>query len=425
MKRFVFHLIYILAIAIAATSAIVLVDGNTAWLAALAALTAVAIAVTAIFALRQNYRKCALMLEAVTNNDFTMRFHDKDSAFNQLLANLSEIIRNMKIQSSQAERYYQLIINQVNAGIFTLDSKGDVRLCNNCTLKLFGFSTFNNIVQLDRIDPDLKFCFLGMSPGETLLLDIPSIKTAVKVSVTMSSIEMNGSTIRIFALNDIHSALDKNELEAWSRLTRVLTHEIMNSVAPIHALSDNLLADNSSCDGRTREKIEIIRNTAADLMAFTESYRKFSSIPKPQKRLVYVSELIAGATELMEDSLKDVELTVTSEPDNLIVNIDKILMDRVVVNLLRNAVEAKASKIQLKATYDVNDIVHIDISDNGIPIPDECREQIFVPFFSTKQSGSGIGLAVTRRILDLHDGSISLAQPVRKPFTKTFRISLR
>lgn len=425
MRRFLTHLAIIATIAVMASAAVVFFSGGAVALFAVAAVAAVAVAVAGITAIRRASSKCNLILEAVRNNDFSLQFHDNDRALNGMLSDLAGIVKDMKIQAKQAEQYYRLIINQVNAGIFTLDEKGNVRLCNNCALDFFGFSTFNNIVQLDRIDPDLKFRFLGMSPGDALPLSFRNKEKSVSVSAGMSIIEMKDGCLRIYVMNDIHSALDRKELEAWSQLTRVLTHEIMNSVAPIRALSDNLLGELNSSDSRTKEKIEVIRDTSADLMAFTESYRKFSSIPKPEKRLVYVKELLSVATELMETKLKDVRLTVAVNPDDLIVNIDKVLMGRVVVNLLSNAAEAGASHVSIKASCNENDIVTIDVSDDGAKIPDECRSQIFIPFFTTKPSGSGIGLAVSRRIVDLHNGNISLIQPVRPPFTKTFRLSLR
>lgn len=200
----------------------------------------------------------------------------------------------------------------------------------------------------------------------------------------------------------------------------VLTHEIMNSIAPINALSDSLLP---TASGTMKEKIEVIRDTSASLMAFTETFRKFSAIPKPQRQLVYVADLISEATTLLSESIANASVKIHTEND-LIVNADRTLMVRALVNLLHNAVDAGATKIDICSRSCSDDSVVIDISDNGSPIPEECRDRIFVPFFTTKQNGSGIGLAVARRVLSLHDGGISLIQPTDAPYTKTFRMSL-
>ena len=221
-------------------------------------------------------------------------------------------------------------------------------------------------------------------------------------------------------LTDIHNALSHKEVDAWINLTRVLTHEIMNSIAPINALSDSLLP---TASGTMKEKIEVIRDTSASLMAFTETFRKFSAIPKPQRQLVYVADLISEATTLLSESIADASVKIHTE-NGLIVNADRTLMVRALVNLLHNAVDAGATKIDICSRSCSDDSVVIDISDNGSPIPEECRDRIFVPFFTTKQNGSGIGLAVARRVLSLHDGGISLIQPTDAPYTKTFRMSL-
>ena len=218
----------------------------------------------------------------------------------------------------------------------------------------------------------------------------------------------------------VGNALSHKEVDAWINLTRVLTHEIINSIAPINALSDSLLP---TASGTMKEKIEVIRDTSASLMAFTETFRKFSAIPKPQRQLVYVADLISEATTLLCESIANASVKIHTEND-LIVNADRTLMVRALVNLLHNAVDAGATKIDICSRSCSDDSVVIDISDNGSPIPEECRDRIFVPFFTTKQNGSGIGLAVARRVLSLHDGGISLIQPTDAPYTKTFRMSL-
>lgn len=425
MKLLILQIVVIALPAAASAAALLSTDCPYAAVAvlgvALAALVWIAVA-----SLRRTLGKFRLVLEAMRNNDFTMRFPGAgERDINRLLADLSGIIKGIREESKRHEVYYRLIIEQVNAGIFALDQDGNVRLCNGYALRLFGLSVFTNVAQIDRIDSDLKQKLLAMQPGDTLIQEFRLGEEDVSVSVGMSVVEQRGGRVRLYVMNNIHTALDRKEVEAWINLTRVLTHEIMNSVAPIHALSDGLLqGDSSAMDERTKEKIGVIRNTASDLMCFTEAYRKFSAIPRPQRKLVYVSEMVDETTALLKDSLSGVELTVDVRPSDLIANADRMLLNRAIVNLLQNAVEADASHVAVRAFADGNDAVVIEISDDGIPVPRECRDRIFVPFFTTKSSGSGIGLAATRRIAMLHDGSISLIQPVGDGFTKTFRITL-
>ena len=224
--------------------------------------------------------------------------------------------------------------------------------------------------------------------------------------------------------------INSNEVEAWVKLTRVLTHEIMNGIAPINSLCGQL----QDCTDREklREGLETIQNTSSSLIRFTEDYRKFAAIPAPVCRLFSVREFLERIILLFKGC--GAEFAVEVLPAELIVNADKALIERVVVNLLKNSVESGASHVKVRAGC-INELeqVAIDVSDDGQPVCDDIKDQIFVPFFTTKENGSGIGLPVSRRIMSLHNGSLQLIRPssrqygfsdnVRQPvYTKTFRL---
>ena len=351
--------------------------------------------------------------------EYLKRFRIIDSEYeiNALLDSLTEIIKLSKSGAELRERYYKAIIDRVNAGIIAIDSNGNVRICNDNALKMLGMKYAANTAAINRSLPGFDNIIADSTVAGTTIVGCGKDKN---LSVSVSGFVHDGNTTTVCVLTDIHNALSHKEVDAWINLTRVLTHEIMNSIAPINALSDSLLP---TASGTMKEKIEVIRDTSASLMAFTETFRKFSAIPKPQRQLVYVADLISEATTLLSESIANASVKIHTEND-LIVNADRTLMVRALVNLLHNAVDAGATKIDICSRSCSDDSVVIDISDNGSPIPEECRDRIFVPFFTTKQNGSGIGLAVARRVLSLHDGGISLIQPTDAPYTKTFRMSL-
>lgn len=375
--------------------------------------------------------KVKLMVEAIRNNDFSMRFHDKNNnGVNRALEKISAIIRDEKQNARRNERYYGLIMDKVNAGIFAADEKGKVELCNDGMLKLLGVSAFTYLEQLERIDKELKNELYAMQPGEVKMLSYKMKNGENRISASRSMISFERKMIDIFVLNNIYHVINSNEVEAWVKLTRVLTHEIMNSIAPINSLSEQL---GGCTDGeKLRQGLEVIHDTSSELMKFTENYRRFAILPAPVCRLVSVNELVNRMIQLFKGF--PVEFDSQVLPQELIINADEALIGRVIANLLKNSIESDAAHIRI-AAYCINEQeqVAIDVSDDGKPIDDQIREQIFVPFFTTKAEGSGIGLSVSRRIMSMHNGSLHLIQlspelPNRlrmgqkNLYTKTFRM---
>lgn len=375
--------------------------------------------------------KITLMLEAIRNNDFSMRFHDRNNrAVNRALEKISAIIREDKQNARRNERYYGLIMEKVNAGIFAADENGCVEICNDKMLELLGVNVFTHLEQLEKIDVRLKDELFGMQPGEIKMLSYKMENGGGEISASRSRISFEKKVLDIFVLNNIYHVINSNEVEAWVKLTRVLTHEIMNGIAPINSLCGQL----QDCTDREklREGLETIQNTSSSLIRFTEDYRKFAAIPAPVCRLFSVREFLERIILLFKGC--GAEFAVEVLPAELIVNADKALIERVVVNLLKNSMESGASHVKVRAGC-INELeqVAIDVSDDGQPVCDDIKDQIFVPFFTTKENGSGIGLPVSRRIMSMHNGSLQLIRPssrqygfsdnVRQPvYTKTFRL---
>ena len=222
--------------------------------------------------------------------------------------------------------------------------------------------------------------------------------------------EFGGKMLRVISVGNIHEELDSKEVESWEKLTRILTHEIMNSLAPVTSISHTLLSANA--DAATMQQgLETIHTTSDRLLRFVDSFRAVTRIPAPQKAPFYLSELVAEACSLT--AREGVEVEVSIEPEDTMLYADRALMSQVVVNLLKNATEALADfegerKISIHSTIDAEERIQIEITNNGSAIPAEVAENIFTPFFTTKADGSGIGLAVSRQIIRHPGGTLRL-----------------
>ena len=313
------------------------------------------------------------------------------------------------------EKYYELIMNSVNTGIIVLDDIGNIYQSNNEALRLLGLSVFTHVKQLARIDDKLQATIANILPGDKHQISFVNERGTVNLSIRVSEMTLQEKHVRILAINDINSELDDKEIDSWIRLTRVLTHEIMNSVTPITSLSDTLLSIHEDADSEIRNGLEVISTTGKSLISFVESYRKFTHIPTPEPSLFYVQKFAERMINLARyhNNFPNITINIHIEPTDLIVYADEKLITQVVLNLLKNAMQAIGSEqpdgqIELNASCNPDESVIIEVSNNGPCIPPEEAEHIFVPFFTTKEGGSGIGLSISRQIMRLSGGSIAL-----------------
>ncbi|MDR1644575.1 MAG: PAS domain-containing protein [Tannerellaceae bacterium] len=369
---------------------------------------------------KRNARKVAFMFDAIDNADHTFRYAESERSSNDKLVNRSlnriiQILFQAQADTIQKEKYYELILNSVNTGIIVLDDNGYIFQSNNEALRLLGLSVFTHVKQLRRLGEGLEDFFTHIRPGDRHQISFNNERGTIHLSARASEMTLRNKHVRILAINDINSELDDKEIDSWTRLTRVLTHEIMNTVTPITSLSDTLLSLHGNADKEIRNGLETISSTGKSLISFVESYRKFTHIPTPEPTLFYVHRLAERMLQLAANQKDYPHITFAAniQPEDLIVYADESLINQVVLNLLKNAMQAIGNertdgRIELRACCNEQEAVIIEISNNGPSIPPEDAEHIFIPFFTTKESGSGVGLSISRQIMHLSGGSITL-----------------
>ena len=380
-------------------------------------------------------RQVIFMLNAIENDDFSFKFSSdsplrSDILVNRTLNRITAIIQKAKVDAVQKEKYYELILNSVNTGIIVADENGNIFQTNNEALKLLGLSVFTHLKQLYKISPDLPDILQNVGPGEKQQTSFVNERGTVHLSVRTSKMVINDTKMCIYAINDINSELDDKEIESWIRLTRVLTHEIMNSITPITSLSETLLSLHKNANKDIRNGLEVISSTGKGLIDFVESYRKFTHLPTPQPSLFYAAGLAERIKQLTQcnNTLTGTPIIISIEPHDLIIHADEKLITQVMLNLVKNAMQsignAADGLIQIKGYCNPDESVSLEIMDNGPGISPEMADHIFIPFFTTKEGGSGIGLSISRQIMRLHGGTLTLkSSPSKKEtaFILTFK----
>lgn len=369
---------------------------------------------------RQHAHKVLFLLDAIANHDYTVHFTetdvpDNDRLINQALNRMTQILYQIATDTAQREKYYELILECVNTGIVVLNSKGAVYQKNSEALRLLGMEIFTHVKQIRNIDVHLMELLESCRPGDKLQAAFTNERSSVNLSIRVSGITIHQEPLRIVALNDINNELDEKEIDSWMRLTRVLTHEIMNSVTPITSLSDTLLhLVDEKKENEIHQGLQTISQTGKGLLAFVESYRQFTHIPTPVPTLFFVKDFIERMVQLARHRYPDTSIAFHTSvtPDDLILHADENLIAQVVTNLLLNAMQAldqqADGRISIRAYCNEAEAILIEVTNNGPCIPPEIAEHIFVPFFTTKEGGSGIGLSISRQIMRLSGGSITL-----------------
>ena len=355
------------------------------------------------------------VFNAVQNDDYSFRFTEnpnitRHALVNQSLNRIKEVMDNAKMQIREREKYFQLIMECANVGIVVVMENGTVAQTNTKALRIVGMERLNHIDQLRILSEELCDAMHRIEPGAQLTARFTNEIGDQNLVLSCSAMEFEGKQLRVISIGNIHEELDRKEVESWEKLTRILTHEIMNSLAPVTSISHTLLS--SSGDAETmRQGLETIHATSDRLLRFVDSFRAVTRIPAPQKVPFYLSELVAESLSLIPH--EGIEVEVSIEPEDTMLYADRALMSQVMVNLLKNATEALMAhdcerKITIRSTIDAEERIQIEITNNSSAIPAEVAENIFTPFFTTKTDGSGIGLAVSRQIIRLHGGSLRL-----------------
>lgn len=368
----------------------------------------------------KRFRSIHTLLEALKNQDYSFRLPQKNNEINKTLNQITELLQSDKLSVTQQEKYYERIINSMSIGVIVTDNDFNIVKCNDEALKLFNRSTLTHITQLSTWD-NFDNTLIELSPKEKRHVLIKTPQKELNISVHLDYITLRGSVLRIFTINDIHTEIDRNEFDSWIKLTRVLTHEIMNGIAPISSLS-NIMKQEKNIPGNIREGLEAISSSSQSLINFVESYRRFTRIPTPVPALINVPVMLKQIKELNGN----IKINTYIEPDDLMIYADESLILQVITNIVKNAIEATADiknrEIRIKAYSAENDIVKIEISNNGATIPKNELNEIFVPFFTTKKDGNGIGLSISRQIMILSGGNLTVSSEPNSKFTTTFTL---
>lgn len=350
---------------------------------------------------RRNIKKVTFLFDAIDNGDFSFSFptekrFKEDKILHQSLNRIKLFLQHTREEQMDREKYYEQILNAVDTGILVVDSHDNILQHNQAALRLLDTDV---LTHMNQVKGKLKDEHLAKHETQAMLKD---------------------KHVRIIALSDVSHELSNQEVDSWIKLIRVLTHEIMNTITPVTSLSETLLTRVTE-DKDLKQGLETIHKTGTELLAFVNNYRRFTHVPQPQPALFYVEPFLERMALLCNH---EVEISVS--PKDLLVYADESLLSHVVTNLLKNAVEAfkekeKLSFIRLQAYANVQESIIIDVSNNAGLIPEDVASHIFIPFFTTKPEGSGIGLSLSRQIMRVSGGSLSLHQDKAQGIT-TFRI---
>ena len=366
---------------------------------------------------RRNIKKVSFLFDAIDNGDFSFYFptekgNKEDKILHQSLNRIKFFLQHTREEQMEREKYYEQILNAVDTGIMVVDSHDNILQHNQAALRLLDTDV---LTHMNQVKGKLKDEHLAKHETQAMLKD---------------------KHVRIIALSDVSHELSNQEVDSWIKLIRVLTHEIMNTITPVTSLSETLLKELNNEEqnaaelqpteqAKLKQGLETIHKTGTELLAFVNNYRRFTHVPQPQPALFYVEPFLKRMAMLCNH---EVEIEVT--PKDLLAYADESLISHVVTNLLKNAVEAfnglqseptTKPSIRLHAYTNEKEAVIIDVSNNAGLIPDDIAYHIFIPFFTTKPEGSGIGLSLSRQIMRVSGGSLSLHQDKAQGII-TFRI---
>ena len=394
----------------------------------------IAWSITTFLLIRRNRRinnRIKFLSEAVAGGDFSFTFPEQnrrhsDRVTAESLNRIRDMLARARQETIDKERYYAQILENVRTGIVAYDEQGFVTQTNSAAASLFGLPVLTHIRQLDRVSKGLADMLLVAAAGDTRTLTLHDVESTRQLSLQVSQSRIRDRNLRILVVNDIHNELDNKEIDSWISLTRVLTHEIMNSVSPITSLSESLRTLVPDTSSELYKGLDVIHSTGRGIEGFVESYRQFTHIPTLAPTLFYVRGLVEHAVQLVQSVPENtrIDFRWSVEPGDMLLHADENLVGRVLNNLLKNAVEAIGQGndgwVEVRGFLNERGDVVMEVSDSGGPIPPEVEERIFIPFFTTKTDGSGIGLSISRQIMRLSGGTLTLRTRPNTTFVMTF-----
>jgi PAS domain S-box-containing protein len=395
-------------------------------------LIATLLTINLISYLNSTNKKIRFFFDSVRNDDSNLSFPDetRNPALKELYKSMNKVnhqIQQLKIENRQQEQYFRTLLEHLAAGIITYNDKGFILHANSSAKKLLSIDVLTHIQQIERKDLKLFETIRNIKPYERKLIAVAAEGGEIQLSLKATSFKTNENELVILSIQDIKNELDEKEIESWMKLIRVLMHEIMNSITPITSLSESLskiysiggnpvLPEQVSAKtiATTLQGLNVIKEQGKGLMSFVESYRKLTKVPEPEKKLFRVADLMDRVQILYNslDNSNKIDLSVSLNYPDLEIFADQNLISQVLINLLKNALEANENNvggmIKITASEVPGNHSEICVIDNGPGIPEENIDEIFVPFFTTRQNGSGIGLSISRQIMRVHGGNLKV-----------------
>ena len=390
-----------------------------------AILTAV---VTSLTTSKRMRKKVAYMLDALEDKELNFRFDESrifGRRFNKTLNRLRGIFDKERHEIIEQEKYFGLMLDHVRTGVAVVDENGSVNYCNSTALSLLGIATFGHIRQLRQVSESLYEAFRTVAEGShEERADYYNESGKITIALTASRARIGKNDVKVIAFNDISGEIAENEQESWSKLIRVLTHEIMNTVTPIASLSETLLPYGDR-NPALHDGLETISQSSRNLIRFVENYRNLTRVAAPVKKAFYARELVERVINLTREQavISGATCTYTEKSEDIILYADEGQIAQILINLVKNAIQAEARNIGITAEINHSEHIIITIANDGHPISKESQEEIFIPFFTTKQDGTGIGLSLSRQMMRLHNGTLNLTRSDERgtAFTLIFR----
>lgn len=368
------------------------------------------------FALSARYRDFS---RNYTERGIPLQARQLHQHFNEV----NRVFRQLSREREAQYQYLQKLLELVDTGIISYDSQGNVVWMNEALKKMIGIVYLKHLSAMEKRDPDLYNEIADLKPGDRKIIQINKDKIPTKVQLSVTAFRTEDEEFTLIAFQNINAALDETEAQAWQKILRVMTHEIMNSVGPITSLADTIKSRLPKSNGLPEAiadqlndvelGLDTISKRGQGLLRFAEIYRNFNKISQPQLSRFQVLELFEAIYQLMEPSLerKHVEMDIVLKETRLPLEADRNLIEQVLINLVINAIDAAKDcedPLVTLSGYRSDGHIVLEVADNGAGIPEEMIERIFVPFFSTKERGSGIGLSLSRQIMLLHKGNIQV-----------------
>ena len=389
---------------------------------------AVLVLLYTVYLWRRTNEKLTYMLDSLDNDDVNFRFRERlffDISLNRTLNRLRSIYEKRRTELREQEQYFAHMLENVQTGIVVQEENGRISFYNAYARVLLGMESLSHIRQLRRVSDSLYTAFMNVQPGKALKAEYYNESSRIDILLSASYATIKGKEVKIISLSNINTQLTENQEESWNKLTRVLTHEIMNTITPIISLSDTLnkCAVDDRLDSNYISGLETISSSSKGLLSFVESYRSLTRVAAPIRKSFLVSELAERVLQLTAPYTTEagVETAFVEKTEDVLLWADENQIAQILINLVKNAAQAGATRIEISADLDSLENVVIEVTNNGAPISKEGQAEIFVPFYTTKQEGTGIGLSLSRQIMRLHNGTLALTRSDATATTFTLR----